>query len=240
MKMERIDVNYGGDKAVLAVPSGSGNVVRKIRQGRFYEQRLLEYIQSLNLEGSYIDVGANIGNHTVFFGLFTRAKKIHAIEANPRVVPYLKSNITSNKLAGKVKLHTVAAGKRDGRAGLQEVEADQVGGTKVVEGDQVDIKAIDSLRIKNVVLVKIDIEGYEMQALKGMRKIIERDEPELFIEVTTRQNFADIFGFLQQFGYRHIKTYNNSATAHFSQQLKPERLRKVRGSYPVRRITRAS
>ncbi len=33
----------------------------------FYENRLLEKARSLNLEGVYVDVGANIGNHSIFF-----------------------------------------------------------------------------------------------------------------------------------------------------------------------------
>lgn len=240
IKSDTTEFDYDNKAVKLYLPSGSGNVVRTIKKGRFYEQKMLEYIRSLNLEGNYLDVGANIGNHTVYFGLFTPSDKVYSIEANPSVVAVFKKNIQLNKLSKKVRLFNVAAGKQSGTGGLSIVASDEVGGTQIVEGDDIPIKSIDSLGLKDVSVVKMDIEGYEMEALKGMRDLIQRYEPEMFIEVTTNDDYKNTLGFLRQYGYHHVKTYNNSATAHFSTKIKAEKFSNFKSLYPIRRVLRAS
>jgi len=51
----------------------------------FYELNLLKKIASLNIGGVYIDGGANIGNHSIFFNHHCPSSKIYSIEINPDI-----------------------------------------------------------------------------------------------------------------------------------------------------------
>lgn len=46
------------------------------RRQLFYENDFLCYINTLGIEGTYLDIGTNIGNHLVYLGLFTSAEKV--------------------------------------------------------------------------------------------------------------------------------------------------------------------
>ncbi len=187
--MHESEIKYENERIKLAIPSGSGNIARVIKKGRFYEQKFLEYIRSLNIEGAYLDVGANIGNHTIFFAKFTKSNHVYSVEASPTIAETLRQNIKHNKLEQKVTVYEMIAGRKEGKASLLSVDSDQIGGATVIDGEDFPVRPIDTLGLENITAVKIDVEGYEMEVLEGMRKLIERDEPQLFIEVATNQHF---------------------------------------------------
>ena len=62
----------------------------------FYENKLLEKIKSLKLRGTYIDIGAHHGNHSIYFNKFCDSDKVISIEGNPFNFKYLKSNCEVN------------------------------------------------------------------------------------------------------------------------------------------------
>lgn len=80
------------------------------------------------------------------------------------------------------------------------------GFTQVVSSEDGDIEmvAIDELGLKDKIgLIKIDIEGYELEALKGMTNIINRDKPYLMIEVEVG-NYNKVCSLLDGLGYDHM------------------------------------
>lgn len=74
-------------------------------QNMFYEQDFLDYISSLQLEGSYLDVGGNIGNHALYFAMFCNSTVVHTFEPLEKYQRYIKDNIVENSLDKKVVLH---------------------------------------------------------------------------------------------------------------------------------------
>src|SRR5690606_12205195 len=51
-----------------------------INEGRFYECPFLEHVRTLDLAGTYLDIGTNIGNHALFFSMFCRSDEVIGFE----------------------------------------------------------------------------------------------------------------------------------------------------------------
>lgn len=81
-------------------------------RGRIYESRMLEFIRSLNKKGTYVDVGANIGNHSVFFDKFCKSDKVVAIEPIKQIFDVLSENIDLNKARKTTTLNIAASSKK--------------------------------------------------------------------------------------------------------------------------------
>lgn len=227
---------YQNQSVRISIPSGTGNVAKVLSKGRFYEQKLLKYIQKQEISGVYIDVGANIGNHSVFFGLFTKAEKVLGIEPNVKVFSVLQKNVKQNSLNEKIELHNVAAGAKKGKCALKIDPSDEIGGSQVIDGNEIDQIKLDQFAKHQIGLIKADVEGFEKYVLEGAHKILAKHKPELFIEASNKQYYAEVYDLIKEYGYQPIATFNNTATYHFSARKKPNLfLRKVTSIYPLRR-----
>lgn len=112
----------------------------------------------LNRGSIVLDIGANIGVMTRTFA--ERAKHVHAFEPSPRALVLLRHNAPANST-----VHAIAIGERDGIAHFAELEA--VDESHIAEtGLPVQMRTVDSLDLKPD-FIKIDVEGYEPQVLRG-------------------------------------------------------------------------
>lgn len=125
----------------------------------------------------YVDVGANVGSL-----LFT-AKHIVGtsglaigIEPHPRIFGYLKANAELNN--ADVVLHNVAIGSSTGRVNFSDSVTDEMNFVQPdnAGGLMVGVETLDNLLsdINNIDLLKIDVEGYELEVLKGASSVIDR------------------------------------------------------------------
>jgi hypothetical protein len=87
-----------------------------LKKGELYEEPFLEYIRSLDLRGVYVDIGAHLGTHTVWFATMCPSTRVHAFEPLSRFADVVRRNVTLNELDGKVTLHQVGLSDRPGRA----------------------------------------------------------------------------------------------------------------------------
>ena len=88
-------------------------IQRYQRAGEFFEASELELIRQHFNGGTYIDVGANIGNHAVYFGQLPNCSKVLAFEPNPASLRLLKINVLLNHLDEKIEVHPYALGQSD-------------------------------------------------------------------------------------------------------------------------------
>lgn len=227
---------YKNKKIKFDLPTGTGNVPRIIKLGRFYEKSFLDYVAKLDMGGTYVDVGGNIGNHTVYFGIFTRAEKVLSFEPHPKIYKYLVRNIMLNKLQSKIQPHNVALGDVNGMCSIAIEPSDEVGGSKTVKGKDIPQWKLDKFHKEDISLIKIDVEGYEENVLEGCKKILSSKHPELLIELTNKAQRKRVNHFLSQYGYKPIAAFNNSATYHFSSNIRPGILWQLTRFYPLRRI----
>lgn len=233
---------YQGQTIRMSLPELGGNVRRKLNSGRFYEQKFLEYIAGLDLQGLYVDIGGNVGNHSVYFANFTAADAVISLEPHREIFEFLKTNVENNDPKQKVTPENIAAGDRNGRCSLSEDARDPLGGSFVTKGDDIEMRVLDDIvGARKVSLVKIDVEGFETSVLKGAGTVLQRDQPELFIEATAIAEKRAVDAILRPYGYTAVNVYNNSATYHYSTKLKRNPLTYfVTSPYPVRRLIRYS
>lgn len=159
-----------------------------ISKKTFFEISELKIIRNyLSYNSTYVDIGANIGNHLVFFGLCSTPKKIYGFEPNPEIFSILKKNVILNDLHNKTDLYQIAIGSQKSKGtlvGSNNIE-DTFYTDKSVKENQtgdIDILPLDEVIHEKIDFLKIDVEGMELEVIKGSMKRISSDKPVIFIE----------------------------------------------------------
>lgn len=198
-------------------------IAREIdEQKTFFEIELLEHIAARGPRGGvYVDVGANIGNHSVYFGKFL-ANYVVAIEPHPRLAPILRRNLQANGVDDYSLLpyaigaessvgHMILHRGFETNIGRSQVEVAR-GSDTVSDPDVVQIKTLDcaleevepELGDRPITFVKIDIEGMELDALEGATALLKDERPQLMVELATPEARSAARAFLKEFGYQDI------------------------------------
>lgn len=197
---------------------------KSVCSGNFYEHYMLDHIASTYNGGDIVDVGANIGNHTVHFGLMA-AKfdgHVHAVEPGPTALKLLRSNIKANALESIVSINGFAAGEASGVAFIQSGNVGNIGAYRVSLEKGTDTVSVGLSRLdalvptdRRVSVMKIDVEGYELPALRGATELISRCKPDLYIEADSPARRDAITAELAPFGYQRLEVFNDTPTYHF-------------------------
>ena len=158
-----------------------------------------KFIKKLNFKGKTVfDIGGYIGMYSLFFGKVVGKKgKVFTFEPNPENYEELTFNVKLNKLKN-IKTYLLAIGSKktkleltvpnySSRGSLEPLIKKQICKEGCCNTFKVAVETIDSL-IKRKLLtkpdfIKIDVEGFETEVLKGMIKTMKRFKPELFIEI---------------------------------------------------------
>jgi protein O-GlcNAc transferase len=172
------------------------NVLTKYKT--FYEIKLLKKIQSLRLKGAVLDVGANIGNHTVFFSKECRFDSVISFEMNRDLFQILLNNTEVND-CHNVICQNFAVADKIGLVGSSVLDLKNTGSTHVIPDGDIKQVTLDSLIDSPVSLIKMDIEGYELKALQGSQKLLSSYHPVIVCEC--QKSFREVDGFLRKFGY---------------------------------------
>lgn len=153
------------------------------------------------------DVGANIGDHTRFY--LDCGMEVVAFEPNPEAFRCLYHN------CGEATCYNIAAS--DGEKELTMALEDNVGASYVVEGGAVMVMAspLDSIskHYKTPDYIKIDVEGFESKALKGMERLLINNKPKLFVEFNdgalqrNGSSSADLKQQIESYGYTQFEIY---------------------------------
>ena len=155
----------------------------------------------------FLDVGAHVGRWAL--RLAGQASHVIAVEANPVTAVVLRENIRLNGLEEKVTVLEVAAW--DCRASLRlEDPNGKVRGasTRVLPGGEETVAvALDealNLTGQDLGLVKLDVEGADLQALRGMRQLLTEHRPSMLVERHDQYGFyavEDLYELLASLGY---------------------------------------
>jgi FkbM family methyltransferase len=166
-------------------------VTAAIIEGWQYEFYMFEFLEKNQIETTgktIIDVGANNGNFAVDFAhLVGDAGCVHSFEPQRIIYYQLCCNIFLNGL-DNVYCHNVALGDTEGFTYIEtpnyyDKGPVNFGDVKVSSaGDRVRLTTLDSYEFKDIVFIKIDVQGYEGFILEGAKKTIEKHRPYLFVE----------------------------------------------------------
>ena len=184
-----------------------------IQTRNFYELDFLNHICTIKngivskaiQDGFVLDIGANIGNHTIFF-LTKKAKKVISFEPVKDTFDILKKNIEINNFQNKVNLFNIGVGQTKGKAILKYYNSKNIGMSQLSSDKNGDIPilSLDELNIEeHINFIKIDVEGFEADVIKGMTETIKRNKPLIMIEIRDYL-FAEIEDILLSIGYNRI------------------------------------
>lgn len=167
-----------------------------------------------------LDVGANIGQ-TALKMFQSQDRKglmpnVYAFEPFPDTFEKLTNNISLNQLESRIHCINKGLGAQSGNLPMLKHNEANSGGYRIVNEANtatisVGVTTLDQFvlenKIKKVDFIKIDVEGFEFEVLKGMQTVLETHKPIVIFEYDT-QNLADlninpqeIFIYLQNLNY---------------------------------------
>jgi FkbM family methyltransferase len=189
--------------------------------GRYEQNEFCLLARILKPGMTFIDIGANMGLYTLF-----AARRVGesgcavAIEPSVREMEILRNNVEQNTL-GNVRLHHVALSDRASEvellvAGLQNSGHNTLGafGYNTILDHREKVRAmrlddlVESEKLGRVDVIKMDIEGAELVALRGASETIQRFHPVMHLELSDRalqhqhSSSGDVLDLLAQHGYR--------------------------------------
>jgi FkbM family methyltransferase len=178
--------------------------------GTFYELPFLQAIgELLPAETVAFDVGAHIGNHTIYFA-GVLGWRVVAFEPNPEAFEKLVANVEANGLANRVTCFQVALTDSPGTLTLARTEASDAGTVAVVAGDKRPADVVETegatldsyadLAGQGPTLLKIDVEGHELPVIEGGRRFLTRVAPHVTTEVQSVHEFEDL---MEALGHSH-------------------------------------
>ncbi len=190
---------------------GAGRVGSKLAHGEPYERKLLVDAYQLGLVGTAFDVGAHIGNHTLYFAAIC-GLTVHAWEPYDESRFMLEENLALNpSLDDRVIVHDWAAGAAHTRGRFTsgmwlEFDPTRDGSTLTLERGHVQVHPIDDeVDVPDLAVMKVDVEGMEADVIKGALGHIERSRPVIYSETHTQESHDSVAALLEPLGYRMTK-----------------------------------
>lgn len=185
----------------------------------------------LKSEMTVYDIGANIGETSLVFS--RRCSLVYAFEPDPETNRRLRDHLSINMVENVITFE-LAAGNSNASVSLMRTDHNS-GGNRITSdstGSTVEVCRLDDLvmhkNLKFPSLIKIDVEGYELQVLEGAIDIITKSRPIIFSEVNDqllKQNngsarslidFLELHGYVVSNAYDHSRIDVNSILpAHF-------------------------
>lgn len=191
------------------------NVLRTTKD--YYEFAMLDFIRNNVKRGVMVDVGANIGNHTIFLAKYC-ATHVLSFEPFDSTFELLEKNIIQNNIEN-VKCVVCGLSNEKKEVYMKSVPGN-AGMNKICDDGNllVQVFPLDSIITTQgeITLIKLDCEGYEEKALLGMIGAIKVHKPALFIECQTETELNSISNILLPLGYSNKKRFNSTPTYFFS------------------------
>jgi FkbM family methyltransferase len=186
--------------------------------GEWCESEVALLLQVLKPGDVVLDVGANIGTHTVALATqVTATGSVYAVEPQRLTFQLLCANVALNALTNVVCLNA-AVGETEGTTRIPTLDPlveNNFGGLPAQghdSGEEVKVIRLDDLSLPRCNLIKIDVEGMETGVLAGARRTIREFRPVLFVENNSQERSAAVLKSLDELGYScwwHVASYFN-------------------------------
>lgn len=170
----------------------------------------------LRPEDTFFDVGANVGSYTLLASGYVGAQTL-SFEPVPATFAILQKNILLNDLSEKVTLQNKAVGNEKGHvkftANLDTVNHVVANGETDTQTIEVEVTTLDEFADQQPILFKIDVEGFETEAIDGGKLILASETAKaIIIELNgsgERYGYKEenIHEYLNEIGYRPFQ-YN--------------------------------
>ena len=182
-----------------------------------YEKKILEnlenYLRKNNKIKNCLDIGANIGNHSIAFSKYF--EKVYSFEPAMNIFSLLTFN-TQNYT--NIEIFNFGLSDEDtvmelfqehSNYGHSTLERDD--NKKYQSAEKIELRKFDniiSFKEIEIDFIKIDVEGHELQVLKGASSLLENLKPIIGFEKNTLNN--DVYNFLSSKGYKYYYDAKNN------------------------------
>lgn len=190
----------------------------------FYEIEYLKILKKFIIEkeydnGVFLDIGANIGNHSIYFKNFF--EKIYSIEASKDTFDLLKFNTKNFK---NIKAINIGASSKSAILKFRNNKSN-VGASRIVDRNSTHDFEIKVNKIDNIIndkekirLIKIDVEGHESHVIKGATDIIRKNYPIIVFEQEANEiknGTSHVVDILKEIGYKNFFAIHNTYNTNF-------------------------
>ena len=179
-------IYFKGKKIKIWVNPENGYVDKCIYAFGGYEKDLIEkVIPYIKKDSIVFDIGANIGQHSIIFSLFS--KDVYSFEPNTKIFNQFFSSVKENNIEN-IHLENVGIGENNEIRELY-INPNNVGNSSVIADERFDhltikLKNLESYveDLKSVDFVKIDVEGFELDVILGNKAFFEKFRPIIWLE----------------------------------------------------------
>lgn len=188
---------------------------------QYYEKNILFFLRNeifekyLNKNSTCLDIGANIGNHSIFFSKY--CGKVFSFEPNIKSYQLLKINTNKEK---NIFTYNLCLSDKEQTLNFLENKKNY-GASKIINQNsnnnnnilQINTKVLDNVitqnNIENIKYIKIDTEDHDIKILKGSKNFLKKNSPFISVELKNydyneNYNNFELVLLLKEFGYKYF------------------------------------
>lgn len=202
-------------------------IAQHIKLGKPWEPHFKSVIENFITPGdTVIDCGANFGYNAVLMGKMLNNKGLlMAFEPQRIIYQQLNGNLILNNIFNSITYQVALGDGTQSSTTMRPVDYESswvnIGDTSIGEGgEEVIIYKLDDFSFDRVDFIKIDVQGYELFTLEGAKELLEKFQPNLFIEIEPHQLIKfgitedKLIEYIKSFGYRMFKINNDYPCDH--------------------------
>lgn len=176
-------------------PENDNGVERSLYYNGSYESGTINFIEKHLKSGDcFVDVGANIGLMSLKASkIVGKQGKVYSFEPHPNTAKILRFNISLNSIINTETIEKGVGSKSDSAKIFDRWDVNRGGASLLPsnseeKGYNIEVVTLDEMfSDKAISMIKIDIEGYELEALKGAKQILSSTKPPILIVECTEE-----------------------------------------------------
>jgi FkbM family methyltransferase len=205
--------NYPYKLAIINYDHVSNDIIIDGGYEHKYMVIIAEWLKSKKLKNSlFIDIGANLGNHTLFFSKYF--KKTIAFEPHKKIFKLLQFNTEDNS---NIKIFNFGLSDKNKKSLLYTNESNFGGSSQIsnkkAKAHLATFRKFDDLKLKkHSDLIKIDVEHHEEKVLKGAQIYLKKYSPIILFESNgdlVKNGSTPVIKLLKKFNYKKFYSIEN-------------------------------
>jgi FkbM family methyltransferase len=194
----------------------------------FYLKNIIPYLNKQVFYDTMLDVGANIGNHSVFFSNYFN--RIYSFE--PQKTTYKLLEINTERIPNiKTFNYGISSSNLKRELFINSKNRGMVSGQKIDDfyfKEEVQFKPFKIKNEEKISYIKIDVEGNEIDVLKALKAIIIKDHPIISFEFNDHHTKENIEDLLNGYGYQNFYVFNRDVLKGFLSKVNFNKLARLR------------